>query len=359
MIGATSLATRIDLAGVAPPPTTHGTIALFNLEAQIDSLQRDVRSDRGTVEGRAALSELITLHGLIVGRVAEYERAEAIVDWLVRDAACEPAAILARARIRAVFHRFADALDDLDRAEGLSLDAESANGERAAIFQAQGRYDEARAIREEAAKHRPSFETVGALAGLWAERGEIDAAERLYEESLRLYRGVSPFPLALLEFQRGLMWMTNGLLDEARTSFDTALRRVPAYVPAQGHLAEVEAALGDMESAIARLYPLAISSDDPDYAGQLSRILADVGRADESGRWHRLAAERYEELVAAHPEAFADHAAEFWLAAGTDPQKALHLARVNFDVRQTPRARDLLRQAVVATGRTVHPGRAL
>ena len=359
MIGATSLATRVDLAGIARPPTTHGTIALFNLGAQIDSLQQDVRTDRGTVEGRAALAELITLHGLMVGRVAEYERAEKIVDQLMRDAASEPAASLARARIRAVFHRFAEALDELDRAERLSLDAETADGERAAIFQALGRYDEARVIREEAAKRRPSFETIGALAGLWAERGDIDAAERLYEDSLRLYRGVSPFPLALLDFQRGLMRMRNGLLDEARTSFDTALCRVPAYVPAQGHLAEVEAELGDIETAIARLYPLAISSDDPDYAGQLSRILADVGRADESRRWRELAAARYDELVAAHPEAFADHAAEFWLAAGTDPLKALRLARMNFDVRQTPRARDLLRQAVKATGRTVRPGRAL
>ena len=47
-------------------------------------------------------------------------------------------------------------------------------------------------------------------------------------------------------------------------------------------------------------------------------------------------------LLTAHPEAFADHAAEFWLAAGADPVKALHLARMNFEVRQTPRARDLL-----------------
>ena len=89
----------------------------------------------------------------------------------MRDAASDPAASLAHARIRALFHRFAEALDDLDRAERLSLDAETANGERAAIFQALGRYDEARAIREEAAKRRPSFETIGALAGLRAEQG--------------------------------------------------------------------------------------------------------------------------------------------------------------------------------------------
>jgi hypothetical protein len=49
-----------------------------------------------------------------------------------------------------------------------------------------------------------------------------------------------------------------------------------------------------------------------------------------------------------HPEAFADHAAEFWLTAGADPSRAPGLARINLAVRATPRAHDLLRQATFA-----------
>ena len=62
--------------------------------------------------------------------------------------------------------------------------------------------------------------------------------------------------------------------------------------------------------------------------------------------WRQVAAARYDELIASHPEAFADHAAEFWLAAGADPDKALRLAKMNLEVRNTPRARSLLAQAV-------------
>jgi tetratricopeptide (TPR) repeat protein len=339
------------LAGVddiAVPPVTDGTIALLNLRAQIDGLEPDVRRGHASIESRIGLIELITLRGLILGHIADYERAEEIAEQLVREAATDGTAFVARARTRAVFHRFTAALDDLDRAERLSLDAESTNRERAAIFQALGRYDEALAISEEAANRGASFENVAALVGLYAERGEIDAAERLYAESRRRYRGVSPFPLALLDFQLGLMWMDKGRLDDARTSFDAARRRVPAYAPAQGHLAEVEAELGELESAVARLYSLAVSSDDPDYAAQLARILGDVGRAHESRHWCSLAAARYDELVARHPEAFADHAAEFWLAAGANPEKALRLASMNVAVRKTPRAYGLLAQAVAA-----------
>jgi len=321
---------------------TDGTIALLNLRAQIDGL------GHATAEDRIALIDLLTLRGLILGHIADYERAEEIAERLVRDEATDGMALVARARTRAVFHRFTDALGDLDRAERLSLDAEITNRERAAILQGLGRYEEALALREKAGERRASFENVAALVGLHAERSEIDAAKRLYAESCIRYRGVSPFPMALLDFQVGLMWMDQGRLEDARTSFNAACRRVPAYAPAQGHLAEVEAEFGEIASAVARLYPLALSSDDPDYAAQLARILGYSGRVYEARHWRRLAAARYDELIARHPEAFADHAAEFWLAAGADPGKALPLARMNVEVRKTPRAYGLLAQAVAA-----------
>ena len=74
------------------------------------------------------------------------------------------------------------------------------------------------------------------------------------------------------------MWLAQGNLPRARSWLGAAHRRLPAYAPAQGHLAEVEAALGETDSAIARLHPLTISSDDPDYPAQLARILSEVGR---------------------------------------------------------------------------------
>jgi len=334
-------------------PLTDGTIALLNLGAQIEAVEAEVERGRATVETRAGLAELISLRGLIVGHIADYEKAAQIAEQLVDDAPTDARAWVARARARAGFHRFNDALDDIDVAERLALDVDTANGERAAILQALGRYDEALAVREKAAARQSSFEHLAALVGLYAECGDIEAAERLYAESLSRYRGVSPFPPALLDFQLGLMWMNEGRLQEARHSFGAAWCRLPAYAAAKGHLAEVEALLGEVDCAVARLYSLVMSSDDPDYAAQLARILGDAGDASESRHWRRLAAARYEELLARRPEAFADHAAEFWLGAGADPDKALRLARMNVAVRNTPRARGLLAQAIAATAKGV------
>jgi len=329
---------------IEPPlPLTDGSIALLNLQAQIDGLEGcDAPAEA------AALIDLLILRGQILGRISDYERAAQLANRQVGAATTDAAAYMARARTRAVFHRFAEALDDLDIADRLAPHNATAKRERAAVLQAQGRFDEALSIYSGVIDSVGQFERAAALAGFWAERGEVDRAQRFYLDGLRCYRGISPFPVARLDFQLGVMWMRQARLGEARTCFEAAIQRVPAYAPAQGHLAEVEADLGNPESALARLYPLAVSSDDPDYAAQLARILGEMGLNDESSIWRRWAAEGYDELTATHREAFADHAAEFWLGVGNDTLKGLRFAEFNLRVRKTPRSHRLLAQALAA-----------
>src|SRR5262249_15859726 len=145
--------------------------------------------------------------GLILGRISDYERAAQLADGLVHHADTDAAAYVARARTRAAFHRFPEALDDLDHADRISPQDAAAQRERAAILQALGHYHEARATSAAAADRGGQFERAAALAGFWAERDKTDTAQRLYLQSLSSYRGVSPFPLAQLDFQLGVMWM--------------------------------------------------------------------------------------------------------------------------------------------------------
>ena len=328
--------------------TTDGTIALVNLDAQIEGLKLQAAQARLTSRWSADLIDRLTLRGQILGCIADCERAAALAERLACQASDDGHAFLARARTRAWMHRFEEALADLDAAERLSLAGVEVEAERAAIFQAVGRYDEAMALRRAAVERRADFEALWALAALHSERGEIDTAEHLFGKSRERFRGVSPFGLAQLDFQRGHMWQEQGDLGRAREWLTSAWCRLPGYAQAEGHLAGVEAALGDREVAIVRLTRLAGASDDPDYASQLAGILGRAGRLEEAGVWRARAGARYDELVARHPAAFADHSAEFWLTVGGDPYRALGLARQNFAVRRTPRAYALLSRAMLA-----------
>ena len=344
MIDLSEISAPTDWPVPGPLTLTDGAIAVLNLQAQIEGLEGP-----GTPAEAATLIDLLILRGRILGRISDYERAAALAECLVGAAITDATAYAVRAQTHAVFHRFTEALDDLDHADLISPQGAAAERERAAILQAMGHYHEALVTYEAGTADRgEQFERTAALAGFWADRGKTETAQHFYLDSLHSYRGVSPFPLALLDFQLGLMWMRQDRLNEARTYFGTAVRRVPAFAAAQGHLAEVDAELGDTEAAIDRLIPLATSSDDPDYAAQLARILGEIGRGEESIAWRRIAASRYNELTTAHPAAFADHAAEFWLGVGSDPAKGLRFAEFNLRVRKTPRAYDLLAQALDA-----------
>lgn len=321
---------------------------MLNLQAHLEGLQQ--QAARGALTSRQwlALLDGLVLRGHILGHAADYERAASLAEPSARNEPADGQLLLARARTRACMRRFNEALTDLNAAARLGLDRAELDAERAAIFQAVGRYDDALALRSTAADRRADFESLAALAVLNAELGETAAAERLFEASRRCYCGVSPFALAQLDFQRGHMWQTHGNLGRARAWLELAVRRLPAYAPAEGHLAEVEAALGDRDLALIRLQRLASSSDDPEYAAQLARLLIDAGRPQESQGWRARAAARYDDLVERHPAAFADHAAEFWLTVGGDPQRAFRLAQHNIEVRQTPRAHALLARATAA-----------
>ncbi|MEU9453806.1 hypothetical protein [Streptomyces sp. NPDC048277] len=347
-------ATGPGLAG--GPHTTAGVIAMGNLDARIEGLTSQAARERLTVDGWGELVELTALRGHVRGRVDEAEHAAALAETFVDRAPRDPHSLMTRARTAALFHRFPAALDDLDAAAALGLDRRTVDEERAAVRQAVGRYDEAFALLREALSVRRDFRTLGAMARCHAEGGPADEAETWFLAARRAYRGVSPFPPAVLEFQCGKMWLDRGGLVSARVWLESAVSRLPSYVPARGHLAETDAAEGRTAVAIEHLRRLALASDDPDYATRLAHLLTtsgtSAGESAEARLWRGRVAARYEELMARHPEAYADHAAEFWLTVGGDPLRALRLARQNLALRATPRAHALVNRAMCRVGQT-------
>ena len=290
-VPATSPAPSPGMAGRARR-TTDGAIAVGNLDAQINGTERLGRSRALSAKERASQAELLTQRGQILGRISDYEAAAAIAEGLVREAPRDSIAWLTRASSRITFHRFSDALADLDEAKRLGAAPAALDRMRAAILQATGKEADALSIRRRMSEAHPDILTLGAEATLRAARGELAEAERLFAAALDGYRDVSPFPVAWIEFQHGLVRMREEQYADARELLSSAHRRLPQYAQAQGHLAEVEAALGHTDAAVALLQPLAETSEDPDYAAQLARILTEADRTDAAAPWRMRAAAR-------------------------------------------------------------------
>jgi tetratricopeptide (TPR) repeat protein len=157
---------------------------VVNLHAQIEGLAvRVLEAASAPAAEWLTLIDLLTLRGHVLGRIADYERAVELAEQLVRGTTDDGTALLARARTRATFHRFAEALADLDDAKRSGLDRAALEAERAVILQAVGCHAQAEELHRGTAKRQPVFAMLGALAVLQAERGEVAEAERLFAET--------------------------------------------------------------------------------------------------------------------------------------------------------------------------------
>jgi hypothetical protein len=343
---------------IAPTDTVPSATAVHNLNARIDLLETQGRAapeQSATKEAqgrRDLLIGLLMIRAQTLGHLADYDRALELAEQGGRERPEDPAALLTRARVREHLHMFTDALADLDAAAARRASETSTETVRAAIFAAIGRDAEAAQLLARHNAAYPDLYSLGAEAIGAARAGDMARADALFSKARAAYRDVAPFPPAWVDFQQGRVWHDRGDLARARTFYEAAHARVPEYAAATAHLAEIEATAGPdgRARAIALLRPLVATSDDPEYVGDLSQLLAADGHDPaEAARLRAVAEQGYQRLLVRHHAAFLDHAARFWLGPGGDPTRAAGLAEENAALRPTAEARALLAAARAAS----------
>ena len=96
------------------------------------------------------------------------------------------------------------------------------------------------------------------LGALLADLREFTDADRIYGQALEDYRDVSPFPVAWVCFQLGMLW--GELVPEPQTArrrgwYRKAIDCLPSYTKARVHLAEIYSVSGRAGDAEALLVP--------------------------------------------------------------------------------------------------------
>jgi hypothetical protein len=343
---------RSDLA-VEFVPVTDGTIAAVNL----DSARRQSWSRFWCAPERPGMAEAIVEHELLTaqfcGDPAALNRLVTLVDQLVSVNPEAARTFLVAAQIACATHQFAEARESLAQAAARGAAADAVERISLSLDQATGvDLHRVLAARRDRASQPKRWEDLVPLGALLADLGEFDEAERTYYRALREYRDVSPFALAWVCFELGKLFgerIATPQMALAAQWYRKAVDILPCYVKARVHLAEILLHHGESEDAGDLLRP-AIASGDPEVSWRLAEVAEAVGDSADAEAFMEAARSGFEALLARHALAFADHAAEFYLAGGADPARALELARLNLANRPTSRSFELATRAACAAG---------
>jgi tetratricopeptide (TPR) repeat protein len=321
--------------------TTDGEIAVLNLNsARLRSWSRFYQDPQ-----RPGAAETVLEHEQLTAQFASdlsaLGRLEAFGERLGQLDASSPRTLVIQAQIASALHRFSDARHYLAQASLGGAPHEDVKRISLSVDQACGtNLEEVLDERRRIVAKSGQFEDRVALGALLADLGEFDRADQTYRQALREYQDVSPFPVAWVCFQLGMLWgelVPEPQLERAEHWYRKAVVSLPCYVQARVHLAEVCSATGRAGEAEAMLRP-ALASGDPEASWRLADVLNGEGRLDEAALHLEAARSGFEGLLEMHLLAFADHGAEFYIGSGGDPLRALELAQINLRNRSTLRA---------------------
>lgn len=332
---------------------TDGAIAVSNLEsARQRSWSRFWRDPlRPGVAECLIEQEQMVLQ--FVGDCEALDRLEELIHHLDRVDADSPRTAFLHAQVASTAHRFDEARACLARIVNCPESAVEARRLSLSIDQACGTALEV--VLEERqlmATQSWRLEDMVPLGALHADLRDFEKADEVYRQALREYGDTSPFPVAWVCFQLGVLWgelVAESQIVLATAWYEEAVRYLPAYVKARVHLAELYFRRGLLSDAERLLIP-AVAGSDPEVSWRLADVLIASGRFAEADEHMQVARAGFENLLGKHALAFADHGAEFYAGSGNDPKRAFEFARANVANRPTLRAFERAYETAVAAG---------
>jgi tetratricopeptide (TPR) repeat protein len=316
------------------PPSPDPVAEVRAIDERILRLREQPR-EVGTLV--ATLLERATIRG----ELEDYQEVLARSARWVEDAPRDQAAWRAHVQVLARVHRFAEARTALEQVKKLANDPSEWQELSASLDEATGQLERSQPVRDELARIAPSTMHLVQRAGGLAAAGELDDALAIMPGAAAALHDNAPELMSWLLFQWGRLYEQKGEPAAARDFYAAARDRLPT-LEITAHLAQSMVASGDATAASAVVDAALVDQRHPELLG----LAVQLGHGELAAE----AAEAWERYLLALPEAFADHAARFYLGAGNNAPRALELARKNLANRDTHEARALVVEAALAAG---------
>jgi len=243
------------------------------------------------------------------GDVDELRAAATAVDGQLGRFGPWPDLCYLRASVHLKQHELPEALRSLAAGEGL---AGSPDGRavRADVELQLGRYGDARRAYERLASETGSWDMLARLAHFEAMLGDPTRAEELYADAADEITAKELRSYAWIETERGRLHLRHGRLAEAERHCERAADAYSGHWVVERRLAEVRAAQGRLDEAIALAEACAERTGRPELAQAVGDLLRRTGAGAEARAWHERALAGYLESADLGEVQYLHHLAE-------------------------------------------------
>ena len=317
-------------AAVASPPSAFA-LDLARLERDIASLGERRRRAALDPDGVRSLAYRHLQRASLTGEFADLALAEAAIVEGLEVSGRWPDLWLARANLDFRLHRLDAVRRDLAMLDGLAVDSQ-ATALRADLCFQTGQYDAARRGYEAAIEEDPTWANLARLAHFVAKMGDVDEAHRLYARAADEITAKEMRSYAWVELQRGLLELQRGRYDEASVHYSRATRAYSGFWTCDEHVAELLAATGRFDDAVALYLDVISRVSRPELKQALGDLYAFVGDHVQSERWRRAARGAFLESAERGEVHYLHHLADVCADLG-ETADAVVWARRDLDLR--------------------------
>ena len=329
-----------------------GAMAQREKALSVEAERADIQADSWLALEREAMARY-TL-GKLGGDFAQMDRAYRQLQDARALAPEGSGPELSAALLAFAMHKLDDtetALDALDTRAVRATAGERSEilGIRGDVAFYRGDYARARSLYEQALSidSHPGLHV--RLANWYQRMGDLDAALASFEQAAASGGKVSPELASTLFLYAGGAHLKRGDWDAATEFFERADAVFPGYWLTQAHLAQMEAATGDMDAAEARYRAILAEHDEPSVMAAFAPVLEAQGHRREAEAMAKRAEAIFMAQARDYPEAFADHVLDGALSAN-DLDAAMAAARSNHAGRPYGDSKVGVARAMIAAG---------
>ena len=269
----------------------------------------------------------------LTGNLDALGDADATLDYAIRHLGPSGDLYFLKANIHFKLHRLNDVEEDLRLGRDLLLSTAGRAIKADLDFQ-KGRYQAAKDEYEALIAEERTWDALARLAHLNFKMGDIESADRLYDEAADELTAKEMRHYSWLELQRGVLDLSRGDYEKARNHYERAERAFSGHWMVHEHLAELFGAEGDFDEA-ERLYRDVVERvPRPDFHQALGELYLTMGKTAAATEWLDKARNGFLQSAERGEVHYYHHLADFCADVDEDGPEAVKWARKDLELRR-------------------------